>query len=254
MNKIGVAISDRSIKLLKYIFSLYIIIITLLASALYIFSTITNWFSLKGGICDIIMYYWIYPICILSGVFIKIYTKQNNNKIVSHIVSHKTLFSTIIAIILSILIYIAGHWIFIFLFENGYKNSLIYSFLLSICFIVSMRYFIKFYKKHGKTNLAHVLYSHVFYSILLFIPNAYTTLTFSTAKDKTFVILFMNLAISSSILLLFSALLGVIMLFIPKTIETTNNPSNIPQSSSFFIQLIVYMMIAFTLILSLKII
>ena len=44
----------------------------------------------------------------------------------------------------------------------------------------------------------------------------------------------MNLAISSSILLLFSALLGVIMLFIPKTIETTNNPSNIPQSSSFF--------------------
>jgi len=64
----------------------------------------------------------------------------------------------------------------------------------------------------------------------------------------------MNLAISSSILLLFSALLGVIMLFIPKTIETTNNPSNIPQSSSFFIQLIVYMMIAFTLILSLKII
>ena len=106
MNKIGVAISHRSIKLLKYIFSLYIIIITLLASALYIFSTITNWFSLKGGICDIIMYYWIYPICILSGVFIKIYTKQNNNKIVSHIVSHKTLFSTIIAIILSILIYI----------------------------------------------------------------------------------------------------------------------------------------------------
>ena len=82
MNKIGVAISHRSIKLLKYIFSLYIIFITLLASALYIFSTITNWFSLKGGICDIIMYYWIYPICILSGVFIKIYTKQNNNKIV----------------------------------------------------------------------------------------------------------------------------------------------------------------------------
>ena len=178
------------------------------------------------------MYYWIYPICILSGIFIKIYTKQNNNKL-NKIVSHKTLFSAIIAIILSILIYIAGHWVFIFLFENGYKNSLIYSCLLSICFIVFMRYFIKFYKEHGKTNLAYVLYSHTFYSILLFIPNAYATLTFSTAKDKTFVILFMNLAISSSILLLFSTLLGVITLFIPKTTETTNNLSNTKKMARF---------------------
>ncbi|MBP3516414.1 MAG: hypothetical protein J6K65_09395 [Alphaproteobacteria bacterium] len=245
--------NDIYIKLFKYIFALYVGGVTLLASALYVFSTITNWFSLKGEISDIIMYYWIYPICILFGVFVKIYTKRDNNEI-NKIISYKILFSTVIAIILSILIYIAGCWVFIFFFEHGYKNSFIYSFLLGICFIVLISYFIKFYKKYGKTNLAYVLYSHIFYSILLFIPNAYTTLTFSEVKDKTFVILFMNLAISASILLLFSAVLGVIILFVPTPMKTTNAPDVTQKSNSFFMQLIVYMAIAFTLILSLKII
>ena len=60
--------NDIYIKLFKYIFALYVGGVTLLASALYVFSTITNWFSLKGEISDIIMYYWIYPICVLFGV------------------------------------------------------------------------------------------------------------------------------------------------------------------------------------------
>ena len=64
----------------------------------------------------------------------------------------------------------------------------------------------------------------------------------------------MNLAISASILLLFSAVLGVIILFVPTPMKTTNAPDVTQKSNSFFMQLIVYMAIAFTLILSLKII
>ena len=62
----------------------------------------------------------------------------------------------------------------------------------------------------------------------------------------------MNLAISASILLLFSAVLGVIILFVPTAMKTTNAPDVAQKSNSFFMQLIVYMAIAFTLILSLK--
>lgn len=253
MKRIDAVINHKSIKLLKYIFYAYIVFITLLASTLYIFSTITNWFSLKGEFFDIIMYYWVYPACILFWVFIKIYTKQKNRKI-GRILKCKTLYSTGIATILSIVIYISGHWLFIFLFKSDYRNSFIYLFLLGICFIILIKFFIKFYKEYGKTNITHVLYTHLLYSVLLFIPNAYATLTFSTAKDKTFVILFMSLAISASILLLFSAALGEIMLFIPKIMKKTNNLNSTQKSNLFFIQLIAYMAIAFTLILSLKII
>ena len=95
--------------------------------------------------------------------------------------------------------------------------------------------------------MMHLLYHHLFYAVLLLIPNMLTVWTFAEANDKSLLSLFLSQYIAISILVLFSASLGMVIVFMPEY-QNLDNSSIIHKNTSFFMQLIIYLMIACVLV------
>ena len=240
MNKINNLLENSiSIKLLKYIFIIYILVINLISNILYIYFTKDKWFSLQGEVRDVIVYYWIYPILIILWIITKIF---NNN--LTRVIANKFLLYIGLLVVSSLTLFINSWDVF---FSIIFNTKIFILVLLIFCLIANIVSFIKSYKKHGKINMMHLLYHHLFYAVLLLIPNMLTVWTFAEANDKSLLSLFLSQYIAISILVLFSASLGMVIVFMPEY-QNLDNSSIIHKNTSFFMQLIIYLMIACVLV------
>ena len=130
MNKINNLLENSiSIKLLKYIFIIYILVINLISNILYIYFTKDKWFSLQGEVRDVIVYYWIYPILIILWIITKIF---NNN--LTRVIANKFLLYIGLLVVSSLTLFINSWDVFFSIIFNTKIFILVF---LIFCLIVN---------------------------------------------------------------------------------------------------------------------